>query len=149
LSKVDLLGANLSQAILDVANLYSANLSTTVALCWRQSPLEPVRSQTQELGSGDVGLEGGRHLLEPGDRELVRTAKRAHILMPVDTTIGQPTAAGAPFVAVGAPAPLLTQEAQGGDGLQPGKPFGRIREEGQFSELGTDDDVGAIRAVFD
>jgi hypothetical protein len=111
LGDISLRGVDLYDADLSRANLSRANLSTTVALCCRQSPLEPIRSQTQKLRSGDVGLEGGRHLLEPRAGELVRTAKRADILVPVDATIGQPTAGRAPFVAVGAPAPLLTQEA--------------------------------------
>src|SRR5713101_7151456 len=71
------------------------------------------------------------------------------VLMTVDAAIRKPPVSCSSFVAVGAPPPLLAQEAQRGDRLQPGKPGRRIRDECQFSLVWTDDEVGPISDVFD
>ena len=72
--------------------------------------LAPLCRLTRKLGSRDVGLKRGSHLFETGERELVRTAQRPHVQVPVDATISKPTTGCSLFVTVGAQPPLLPQE---------------------------------------
>jgi hypothetical protein len=71
-----------------------------------------------------VSLEDGRPLLQTGDRQLVSDAQRMLVVVLVDPAMGSPGARWAPMlgVAIRGETPLLTDEAERGDGRQPLKP---------------------------
>lgn len=98
-----------------------------------------------------VRLESGPCLLQRGNRQAERSSQPVPIVMLVEAAMGRPGARGASAVdfAVGGQASLLFHEVEGRERGQPVKPLRRIRHEGQFAFLWTDDHIGAACPIFD
>src|SRR2546425_110598 len=98
-----------------------------------------------------VSLEDGRHLFQPGDRQLVGDAQRVLVVVLVEPAMGSPGARWAPVLgfSVGRETSLLPHEAERGDGREPLKPLRRIRHQFECSFLWADDHIGVSRPIFD
>jgi hypothetical protein len=71
------------------------------------------------------------HLLQTGDRQLIRDDQGVLVVVLVDPAMGSPGACWAPVlgVAVGGETHLLPHEAERGEGREPLKPLRRIGHE--------------------
>jgi hypothetical protein len=95
LIRADFSGANLTNANLTNANLSRADVSTTVALCRRDTSLKPVWEQNWLEGSARrrVGLKSGSHLFQTSNRQMHGLSQPIGVVLRIDASIGHPTGA--------------------------------------------------------